>query len=242
MIITDTLTPAAFLPTIAVGSALSFELKYKDKISAFSGPSKLIGFRDKKYILLETPSDPELSKLLNDPSGLQVVVKGLNCSRFGEIFVFKTHILSVMHRPEKMLAVALPDVVNIHRMRKFARYTISRIVQLEIDGRNTLAKLADFSLGGCAIRTAANLFVDQGEVLRVVINSLFHEPVCFDGVVASVSSHGEGIQLGIQFNETATDALKNTLGRLIVQADHISEATASVTTSSTTETAASVGA
>lgn len=173
--------------------------------------------------MLETPSDPELSKLLSDPSGLQIVVKGLNASRYGEIFAFKSHILSVMHRPEKMLAIALPDIVNIHRMRQHARYNVSRIVQLEIDGRNTLAKLADVSLGGCAIRTSSNLFVDTGETIRVIINSLFEEPVYFDGVVASVSGHGEGIQLGIQFNEPETDLLKNTLGRLIVQADILAE-------------------
>ncbi|KXF80832.1 PilZ domain-containing protein [Enterovibrio coralii] len=224
---TDTLAPAAFLPTVAVGTALSFELKYKDRISAFTGASKLIGYRDKKYILLETPPDPELSKLLNDPSGLQVVIKGLNASRFGEIFAFKSHILSVMHRPEKMLAIALPDVVNIHRMRKYARYPVSRIVQIEIDSKNTLAKLADFSLGGCAIRTSANLFVDQGESLRVVINSLFDDPIFFDGTVATVSGHGEGIQLSIKFDEPCSEMLKNTLGRLIVQSDIIAETTTS---------------
>ncbi|MEZ8140961.1 hypothetical protein A1OO_15915 [Enterovibrio norvegicus FF-33] len=216
---TDTLSAAAFLPTIPVGTALTFELRYKDNIKAFSGSSRLIGYRDRKYLLLETPSDPELSKLLSDPSGWQVIVRGISSSRYGEIFAFKSHILSVMHRPEKMLAIAIPDSVGIHRMRRFARYTVSRIVQVEINGRGTLAKLADFSLGGCAIRVSNSQFIEPGESVRFNINALFDTPIMFEGTVVTVTSSGEGIQLGIKFNNEGSHQARDTLARLIMSSE-----------------------
>ncbi|MGF1768414.1 flagellar brake protein [Enterovibrio makurazakiensis] len=216
---TDSLSPSVFLPTIPVGTALTFELKYKDNHKAFGGTSRLIGYRDKKYMLLETPADPELGKLLLEPADWEVVIRGLSSSRYGEIFALRSHILSVMHRPEKMLAIAIPSSVSIHRMRRFARYTVSRIVKLAINGRNTLAKLADFSLGGCAIRVSNSQFVDKGESVRFSISNLLDETVYFNGTVASVSSSGEGIQLGITFNDERTHQSRDVLARLILSTE-----------------------
>lgn len=198
---------------------MNFELRYKDDIKVFGGASRLIGYRDKKYILLDMPGDPELSKLLIDTSGMQVVVRGLTSSRYGEIFAFKSHILSVLHRPEKMIAIALPPEINIQRMRKHARFSVSRIIHLILDGRHTLAKLADFSLGGCAIRVSNNHFIDQGETVTFVINALFDHPVKFEGTVMSVKGNGEGVQLGIRFNDASKSNARDTLAKLILASE-----------------------
>ncbi|WP_325894154.1 PilZ domain-containing protein [Grimontia sp. NTOU-MAR1] len=216
---TDILTPSAFLPTLPVGTPLTFELRYKDKIKAFGGASRLIGYREKKYILLETPTDPELSKLLTDTSGMQAVVRGLTSSRYGEIFAFKSHILSVLHRPEKMIAIELPPQVSIHRMRSDARYAVSRIVHLIIDGRKALAKLSDFSLSGCAIRVSSSQFIDEGETIGFVINALFDHPVEFEGTVMNVTSNGDGVQLGIKFSDASKSKSRDTLAKLILASE-----------------------
>lgn len=216
---TNTLSTATFLPTLPIGSVLTLELRYSDQSKAFGGATRLIGFRDKKYILLETPSDPELNKLLIEPAGLQVVVRGLTASRYGEIFALKSHILSVLHRPEKMVAIALPPTVSIHRMREFPRFNVSRIITLDLEGQETLAKLTNFSLGGCAIRVANHQFIDNGELVRFTINGLFEEPVMFEGEVKSVAGSGEGLQLGLEFREGMQEQVYDTLAKLILTSE-----------------------
>ncbi len=216
---TNILSTATFLPTLPIGATLTFELRYADQIKAFAGATRLIGYRDKKYILLETPCDPELTQLLAEPAGMQVVVRGLTSSRYGEIFALKSHILSVLHRPEKMIAIALPPSVSIHRMREYPRFNVSRIIHLDIDERNTLAKLINFSLGGCAIRLSNNQFIDVGETVRFTINGLFNTPVEFEGDVKSAVINGDGLQLGIKFREGVSELAYETLAKLILTSE-----------------------
>ncbi|MEZ9524687.1 PilZ domain-containing protein [Enterovibrio norvegicus] len=216
---TDTLTPSQFLPMLPVGTPLTLELRYKDQSKAFGGASRVIGYRDKKYVLIEMPADRELGKLLEDPSMFHVVVRGLSASKFGDIFAFQSHILSVMHRPEKMLAIAIPQSIGIHRMRKNPRFSISRIVQLELDDRMAIAKLSDISLTGCGVRVTSSLLVEKGQGIRVVFNKLFESPLAFSGEIANVQSCGEGLQLGVCFSEKPPHRIREAIAHLLAQAE-----------------------
>ncbi|WP_434361356.1 flagellar brake protein [Parasalinivibrio latis] len=197
---TETLPPDQLFKNVDIGTKLALEIRPGNR-PMLQGSSKLVGYLDKRFVLIDYPNNRDIDSLISTSDSLDIVVRGLTTSKHRDIFAFQSHILSTIYRPVKMLAISLPDEIAIHRVRQHPRIPISREIRFISQTDASYALMRDFSIAGCAVKLPLTHSVKVGEVCTIALFNQGNSKVACKGTVVNKSNALKHSVLGVRFDD-----------------------------------------
>jgi len=180
--------------------------------------STLVGIRQGKYLLITMPTGPHPSIEGLDEEGTPLIVRYIHK---GNVYGFKSSILNVVMRPEKLLAIYYPAQVEVYELRNYPRLSCFLPARVTISKQVIDGSVIDISKTGAQYRCSAGQDIDQlreqiGETLQLEVQLPGSDGYThIEGNLRNVSANSNVIELGIRFDKIDNHQLKNLFSFLL---------------------------
>lgn len=109
-------------------------------------PSRFVGFKEGKYVIITTPKDSQ--QTLPDP-GVSLTIKYFHD---GSVIAFKAPLIGILQNPDQLLFLAYPREITRQNLRQQKRYDCDFPARVSGQGSLVTGQLMDISAGGCRCR------------------------------------------------------------------------------------------
>lgn len=169
--------------------------------------SKLIGFKDSEYFVIELPDVKKYGYLRDSIEEQSVlIIRTIFEKTSGECIAFTSRAMAKLTFPDKLLFISFPKDVVSKELRREERETVSifaKIFQHEStdDDKKVSGIISNISQGGCAFELHAKNIagVKQGEVFIEFECPQKQEPMRLKAEVRSQRKEGTKILVGMAF-------------------------------------------
>lgn len=171
--------------------------------------SKLIGFKEPEYIIVELPDIRKYGYLrddINDQSGM--VVRAIFEKTSGECIAFNSRALNKLTFPDKLLFLSFPKDVISKDLRKEVREVVNIEANMchseSCSGEHkVVGKIVNLSSGGCSFELNAEniLSVKKEQVVMEFTPPGQSQPLHLWADVRSQRKEGNTISVGLAFHE-----------------------------------------
>ncbi len=208
---------AVHLP-ITVGTEVQIELiKMNCRLK-----SELIGLEEGEFLILKLTHCDPCGMLSSDKvSGSIILVRYMF---HGAIYGFKTKVLNMIYRPERMIFVEYPTKIEEHNVRTEQRYDCVMQAECTSGEMTTELIITDISVKGCRCIILTTLIENKGELLKQInMDATIDMKVPIpsseeffnvNGTIRNINRDETEIIFGISFNDIPPDE-KSKFDRLI---------------------------
>ncbi|MBY6094686.1 flagellar brake domain-containing protein [Ferrimonas balearica] len=198
--VTEPFSTAALNPGLSVDVEIESQIKPQLRCR-----TSLVGWRKDKYLVLR-PSDSQFHLF----SAQSYVI--LRYLVEGQIYAFKTRILTTTGNPEKLIFCYYPEQVTNLRLRQHVRYATRLFAQLELDNNSAEGLILDISASGCQFLPSQcdTLKQASGSKVNVVFPFLRQgkDVLKIPAIIRNQRMLDSGMGLGIQFTGSVEAVMK----------------------------------
>ena len=183
-----------------------------------------IGTNGKGEIFLESPtiSQSEFDKHFYD--GFWLTVTAISEKGEGAIVRFKTQISQIVHKPVKLLMLAVPQTMSLRPLRSEARYEVKLQGTIALANRELLVDFKDLSPSGCCFVQEANgpQFHEDNDISIEVRNDNIMQCYFLTGVIRNIHKAGAVNYCGVMFDPLGQRQARELLAQLIFDGSKLS--------------------
>lgn len=183
-----------------------------------------IGSNGSDEIFLELPAinKAEFDDYFND--GFWLTVKAISEKGEGAIVNFKTQITQIVHKPVRLLILAVPQSMSLFQLRSEARYEVKLQGLIALAQRELLVDFKDLSKNGCCFLLDLNgpKFDEDTYVIISIHNPLTGKAFRLTGLVKSIHKTGAKNNYGMMFDVDGQKQAKLLLAQLIFDGSKLS--------------------
>ena len=186
--------------------------------TTFRCKSTFIGTHSKNFVLAELPkiSDDDLDFFFQ--SGFWTAVRAISHRGEGAIVHFRSQLEHVMTEPIPMVALTLPNAMQVTQLRKEPRYDVNLAARVVASTHKLDCQIRDLSKSGCRFVTAPLSRPFQvGDDIALEVHSGMGKSSKFEplfGKICNLQSSLHYARYGVQFDENGTINAKHLLANL----------------------------
>ncbi|TFH90101.1 flagellar brake protein [Vibrio ouci] len=186
--------------------------------TTFRCKSSFIGSHSSNVILIELPkiSEDDLSFFFQE--GFWIAIRAISPRGEGAIVSFRSQIQHVLKSPVAMVALSVPQTMQVTQLRKEPRFDVNLAAKVVADSHKLECEIRDLSKGGCRFVTAPLSRPFQvGEEIALHVRLATSKDSHFEplfGTVCNLQRSLHYARYGIAFNDHGKNNAKVLLGHL----------------------------
>lgn len=186
--------------------------------TTFRCKTAFIGSHSDNYVLAELPkvSDDDLDYFFQE--GFWATVRAISPRGEGALIHFRSQLVHVMVSPVPMVALSVPQTMEVTQLRKEPRYDVNLAVKVIAESHRLDGEIRDLSKGGCRFITAPlsrSFQVGEEVSLNVMVQSgkgVEFQPLF--GKICNLQRSHHYSRYGVAFTDLGAENAKNLLGKL----------------------------
>ncbi len=186
--------------------------------TAFRAKTTFIGKHSENIALIELPkvSDDDLRYFFQE--GFWLVVRAVSQRGEGALVHFRSKIVHLYHHPIPMVAISVPQTMQVAQLRKEPRYELNLTAKIRSEQYRVECEIRDLSKGGCRFVTAplAKCF-QVGDIIRLEVEVKSRDSdhlAPLHGKVCNLQRSTHYARYGVEFDELGQEAAKKLLSHL----------------------------
>ncbi len=184
----------------------------------FLSQSQFIGIYQGDQVLIQAPDLLENELRAYFQSGFWVNVRALSQRGEGATIQFRTQIRHRLKEPLALLALDIPNTMQVAQLRKEMRYDVSLVARVSMPDFRMECELRDLSRGGCRFVTAPiSRALNIGDLITLDVLQGNQSSACLaslSGIVCNSQKSTHYSRYGIQFDDLGKVSAKNLLSQL----------------------------
>ncbi|USD34920.1 MULTISPECIES: flagellar brake protein [Vibrio] len=186
--------------------------------TTFRCKSTFIGAHSKNFVLAELPkiSDNDLDFFFQP--GFWTTIRAISHRGEGAIVHFRSQLEHVLTEPIPMVALAIPNAMQVTQLRKEPRYDVNLPASVKATTHKLDCQIRDLSKSGCRFVTAPLSRAFQiGDEIALEIRPSIKKSNQFEplfGKICNLQSSLHYARYGVQFDENGTENAKQLLANL----------------------------
>ncbi|CAH0530237.1 flagellar brake domain-containing protein [Vibrio hippocampi] len=172
--------------------------------TSFRCNSQFIGCHTDNKILIEIPNIDDSDVKYFFQEGFWLTIRAISQRGEGGVVQFRSQLMHIIEEPIRLLALSVPQSMQVTNLRKEPRYDLNLGGQLEVGERRVQCELRDMSKSGCRfILPALGKSLDIGQPVAIHVQSSagksrFFPPL--SGLICNLQKFNHYIAYGIKFD------------------------------------------
>ncbi|WGV97933.1 flagellar brake protein [Vibrio sp. YMD68] len=183
----------------------------------FRCTTQFIGTHPDNLILIEIPSVSKDELAFFFQTGFLLNVRGISPRGEGAQIHFKSQIQHVIEDPLAMIAISIPNGMQVTQLRKEARYEINLMGAVVQGDSKTQCEIRDLSKSGCRFFTPPlGRTFQVGDTIAIDLHHTIDQPKCppLIGKICNLQRSAHYSRYGLQFDDVGQANVKVLLSRL----------------------------
>ncbi|MBC7005943.1 flagellar brake protein [Photobacterium sp. BZF1] len=179
--------------------------------------SVFIGTNGRDKLFIELPKVNKVEREQFFQIGYRMTIKAVSEKGEGALVNVRTQISHILTDPVPLLVVDIPPQIDVVQLRKEPRYAVNLEGEIVLPSRTLNVLLKDLSTSGCSFYIEAN--GPTIEINNVVTVEVMHPKTeviyPLSGKVCNHQQLGVNKQLGIEFDESGQQAVRELMNKLM---------------------------
>lgn len=205
------------LPLLLHGTPTTLDIplghQFSEKIKTL-----FVGRQINSALLFQIPASvyPDAKKILQE--GTPLTVRGISNQGEGAVLAFRTTVLRHYSPPNPMVALSIPETMQVRQLRSEPRFELDIPMTVDIDNYSFSGNITDISCSGCGVLCENHSFLEKDKEIQIRINKLNNgKEYILNGLIRNVREKSSSCTLGIYFNENGLISAQTLLQDIILK-------------------------
>lgn len=205
------------LPLLLPGTPITLDVplghQFSEKIKTL-----FVGRQLNSALLFQIPTSiyPDTKKILRE--GTPLAVRGISNQGEGAVLGFRTTVLRHYSPPNPMVALSIPETMQVRQLRSEPRFELDIPMTIDIDNYSFSGNITDISCSGCGVLCENHHFLEKDKEIQIRINKLNNgKEYLLQGLIRNVREKNDSCILGVYFKESGLISAQNLLQDIILK-------------------------